>query len=208
MNNILKLYLAEANRYCSVFLNNHGRIIYLDIVRTGEYIEIVECKYLDRTKTTIPQLWVTRTCEVGELTHVIETEFDKSFVGVDFCDDVIVSSDYVVSTFFGDRKKKILIMIADGKVLRTILKNRYHRAILLELTLDDNNIATITQCRYVDKRAKGKHITPQGLITVRFNFSFSKLLEVANYELEGGFTDAIITREHTIVLDRPICGSI
>ena len=108
----------------------------------------------------------------------------------------------------GKRKKKILIMIADGNVLRTILKNKYHRTILWELTLDDHGIATITQCHYIDKRAKGKKITPQGLVTVRFDFSLSKLLEIANYEIEGGFTDAIIAHQHTLTLDGPVCGSI
>ena len=66
----------------------------------------------------------------------------------------------------GKRKKKILIMIAEGNVLRTILKNKYHRTILFELTLDDRGVAIITQCHYIDKRAKGKKIPPQGIVTV------------------------------------------
>jgi hypothetical protein len=35
-----------------------------------------------------------------------------------------------------------------------------------------------------------------------------ELLRVVNDELEGGFTDVAIAGEYTLVLDRPICGSI
>ena len=77
----------------------------------------------------------------------------------------------------------------------------------LELTVSEGT-ATITQCYYVDKRARGKKISPQGIVTVKFTFSLEKLIEVVNFELEGGFTDAIIAHAHTLTLDRPICGAI
>jgi hypothetical protein len=35
-----------------------------------------------------------------------------------------------------------------------------------------------------------------------------ELLRIVNTELEGGFTDVAVSEEHTLVLDRPICGSI
>ncbi len=107
----------------------------------------------------------------------------------------------------GCRKKKILIMLSEGDVLKTIFKSKYRREIYFELSIN-GGMATITQCYYVDKRAKGLKIPPQGIVTVRFEFSLEKLIEVVNSELEGGFTDAIITREHTIVLGRAICGAI
>ena len=205
---VLSFYKSENDRYISVFRNNHGRVIYLSIIRIGERIEIAECEYLDRTKAMTPTRLVTHNCALDELLDVIREELDRDFVEVEFCDDVIMTKDYLVSSFLGKRKKKILIMIADGNKLATILKNKYHRTILLELTLDDRGAATITQCHYIDKRAKGKKIPPQGLVSVRFEFSFPKLLEIANYELEGGFTDAIITHAHTLKLDGPICGAI
>ena len=207
-NKMLSLFKSDKAHYISVFRNNHGRVIYLSIIRTGERIEIVECEYLDRTKAMMPKRLVTHNCALDELLDVIREELDRDFAEVEFCDDVIISKDYLVSSFMGKRKKKILIMIAEGNMLRTILKNKYHRTILFELTLDDRGAATITQCHYIDKRAKGKKISPQGLVTVRFEFSLRKLLEVVNSELEGGFTDAIITREHTLTLDRPVCGAI
>ena len=207
-NKILSLFKSDNARYISVFRNNHGRVIYLDLVRHGESVEIAECEYLDRTKAMTPKRLVTRICALDELLNVIREELDRDFAELKFFDDVIMSKDYLVSSFLGKRKKKILIMIAEGNVLRTILKNKYHRTILFELALDDRGTATITQCHYIDKRAKGKKIPPQGIVTVRFEFSLQKLLEVVNSELEGGFTDAIITHQHTLTLDSPICGSI
>lgn len=35
-----------------------------------------------------------------------------------------------------------------------------------------------------------------------------ELLRIVNTELEGGFSDVAIASEYTLVLDRPICGSI
>ena len=100
-------------------------------------------------------------------------------------------------------------MIAEGDKLKTIFKSKFRREIYLELSVSDG-MAAITQCYYVDKRAKGKKIPPQGLVSVRFEFSLQKLLEVVNSELEGGFTDALISHVHTLKLnsDSPICGSI
>ena len=98
-------------------------------------------------------------------------------------------------------------MIAEGDRLKTIFKSKFRREIYLELALNDG-VATIVKCYYVDKRAKGMKLPPQGIVTVRFDYSLEKLLEVVNSELEGGFTDAIITHQHTLTLDGPVCGSI
>lgn len=194
-------------RYHVIFRNNHGRLIYLSLIRLREQVAIIECSYLDRTKASTPKLLRTRVCEVTNLLDVIRDELDKSFDEIKFCDDVIMSREYLVSSFLGAQKKKILIMIADGDKLKTIFKSKFRREIYLELALNDG-VATMTQCHYVDKRGKGKKKTPQGLVTVRFDFSLKNLLNVVNSELEGGFTDAIVTHEHTLTLDCPICGAI
>ena len=95
-----------------------------------------------------------------------------------------------------------------GGILKTVFKNKFRRVIYLEITLG-GGIATISNCYYVDPRGKDLEIPPQGLITVRFNFSLHNLLEVVNQELEGGFTDTVICEQSTVVLGTtPICGSI
>ena len=104
----------------------------------------------------------------------------------------------------------IIIALICGFVKRKTAKSvntLNYRWYYLELALN-NGAATIVQCQYVDKRAKGLKIPPQGIVTVKFTFSLEKLIEVVNSEFEGGFTDAIITHQHTLTLDGPICGSI
>ena len=205
---VLSFYKSDNAHYISIIRNNHGRVIYLSIIRTGERIEIAECEYLDRTKAMTPMRLVTRTCALDELLDVIREELDRGFAALEFNDDDIISKDYLVSSFMGKRKKKILIMIAEGDRLKTIFKSKFRREIYLELALNDG-VAIIVKCYYVDKRAKGMKLPPQGIITVRFDYSLKKLLEVINLELEGGFTHVLVTREHTLTLnDGPVCGSI
>lgn len=206
--NVLSFMKNFNNQYMAIFRTNHGRHIYLGIsVISDGFCTINECHYLDRTKGSTPKKLVTSVCELSFLLDVIKGELDKDFGDVIFADTAMSKEDYI-SLYFSNCKKKILIMIAENYTLRTIFKSKYRREIYLEVTVDENNVATITQCYYVDKRAKGLKIPPQGIVTVRFEFSLNQLLRVINEELEGGFTDAIITREHTIVLDRAICGSI
>ena len=204
---VLSFYKSDNAHYISVFRNNHGRVIYLSIIRMGERIEIAECEYLDRTKAMAPKKLVTRTCEFAKLTDVIGAELDRDFESVELCSDMVISKDYLVSCFLGSRKKKILIMIAEGDKLKTVFKSKFRREIYLEITLNGDQ-AIITQCYYVDKRAKGKKIPPQGIVTVNFAFSLENLLKIVNSELEGGFTDVLISNPHTLTLDGPICGSI
>lgn len=206
-NKILSLFKSDNARYISIFRNNHRRIIYLCIISIGELVAIEECEYIDRYKSSRPKKLTTRACELEKLTDVIREELDRDFESVELYSDTVVSKDYLIATFLGSQKKRILIMIAEGDKLKTIFKSKFRREIYLEITLNGDQ-ATITRCYYVDKRAKGLKIPPQGIVTVKFTFSLEKLIEVVNSELEGGFTDAIITHAHTLTLDSPICGAI
>ena len=98
-------------------------------------------------------------------------------------------------------------MLQDGNVLKTIFKNKFRREIFLEIVLEGNR-CLIRQCRYRDARAADKEITPHGLLTVYYEHSLANLLRIVNNELEGGFTDVVISDTYSIVLDRPICGRI
>lgn len=199
---------SDKGYYHTIFKNQHGRQIYMSVILVDGWITIKECFYLDRVDRPEPKRLATSICKLSSLLDVIKNELDKSFKAIQFDDSIVVSKDTLISTFLEERKKKILIMLADGDVLRTVFKSKYRREIYLEITLS-NDIATITQCYYVDKRANGKKIIPHGLITVRFHWGLQKLLETVNNELEGGFSGVLISSpHHTITLDRPICGSI
>ena len=207
MSNLL-LQKNDRGNYHAIFINNHGRILYIEIMFIEDFAVISDCEYIDRSKKSIPQKMTTHACVRGELLDLIACQLDKRFDSVDFLEYILLSKDSLISNFLSSRKKKTLIMLADGNILRTIFKSKVRREIYLELSVDNKGVATITQCCYVDKRAKGLKIPPQGIVTVRFEFSLNKLLRVINEELVGGFSDVMLTREHTIVLDRPICGSI
>ena len=101
-------------------------------------------------------------------------------------------------------KKRILLLIREGDVLRTVFKNNSHRTIFLELKVEGDR-GLIARCEYRDSRSA---VMVFGLKTIYFDFSLPALLEIVNTELEGGFTDIAVTEEHTLILDRPICGRI
>ena len=208
---ILTLYKTNGKEYSSIFRNNHGRIIFMSIILVDGFLTITECFYLDRVVRPEPKKLTTIICKLSSLLDVIKNELDKSFKEIEWDDSVIMSKEALISTHMAARKPKILIMLADNNgVIRTIFKSKFRREIYLEIALSgEGNIATISKCYYVDKRAKGMKIPPQGLITVRFEFSLKNLLEIVNTELEGGFTDVLISSpHHTITLERPICGAI
>ena len=92
-------------------------------------------------------------------------------------------------------------------MLRTIFKNKFRRGVFLEITLGIGE-SLISKCYYCDKRAENKPITPYGLKTIYFESGIDNILAIDNGELEGGFTDVVISENNTIILDRPICGSI
>lgn len=197
----------DQGHYHAIFRNNHGRIIFMSIILVDGFLTITECFYLDRTDFPEPKKLTTSICRLSSLLDVIKNELDKSFKEIQFDDSIVVSKETLISTFMEGRKKKILIFVADGNVIKTIFKSKYRREIYLELSIN-GNLATITQCCYVDRRAKGLKNPPQGIITVRFEFSLERLLKIVNSELEGGFTDVLISHAHTLTLDRPICGAI
>ena len=207
----LTLLKNDKNSYHAVFRNDHGRVIFLSVILLGGYITLKECFYLDREHRPEPKKLTTSICPASSLLDVIRNELDnKSLKSVRFDDSVVVSKETLIATHLAERKPKILIMLSDesGRVIRTVFKSKHRRAIYLEIGVDAENIATIKQCYYVDKRARGKKIPPQGLITVRFEFSLKNLLDVINKELEAGFNGAIVSNHHTLKLDRPICGAI
>lgn len=207
----LIFYKNNQGHYHTIFRNNHGRVIFLSIILVDGWISIKECFYLDRVSRPEPKRLATSICKISSLLKVIKNELDKSFNEIELDDSVVMSKEALISTYMAARKPKILIMLADDNgVIRTIFKSKFRREIYLEIALSgDGDIATISRCYYVDKRAKGMKIPPQGLITVHFEFSLKNLLEIVNTELEGGFTDVLISSpDHTIKLDRPICGAI
>ena len=201
---VLKFIKNENGGWHAAFKTNHARKIYLALSVSGDTFTIEECYYLDRSTKKRPKALTFEPFGRGELADKIARELDKSFSKIRFLENQILTEDELISSYLSDEKKKILLMLKEENVLRTVFKNKYHRAIYFEVTRTCGR-ALISDCHYADTRS-GE--VPQGLTTIYFPFSMERLLAVVNTELEGGFTDMAVSEEHTLVLDRPICGSI
>ena len=200
---ILKLTANENGIYHAVFKNNHARQIYLALSVRGAVCTVEECYYLDRSTKKTPKALTFGPFGRKELAEKIARELDKRFSEIQFLDNVIPKEELIAAFLVGE-KKKVLLLLKERDVLRTVFKNKYHRAIYFEVTLTTGR-ALISDCHYADTRSRD---IPQGLTTIYFPFSMENLLTIVNTELEGGFTDVAVSEEHTLVLDRPICGSI
>lgn len=204
----LILQRSEHGNYHAVFKTEHGRLIYLALAKgEDDNCSILECIYLDRNHPSSPNKQTTKTVSVDNLLRMIEEELDKAFSEIIWQEHEILTREDLIALYQKPEKKKILLFTKEGDVISTILKNRFRREILLEIRISDG-IGLITRCHYCDKRDQGRRMTPYGLTTIFFHYSLHRLLEIVNNELEGGFTDVMISDEHTIVLDRPICGRI
>ena len=200
---ILTLYREENGAYHTVFKTNHSRKIYLAISVNDDICTIEECYYLDRSVRKVPKCLTWEPFAMDRLTEKISAELDKTFLEVKFI-DALLGKEALIEDALEEEKKKILLLLKKNTQLRTIFKNKYHRAIYLEITLDGGR-SYISDCHYADERSG---MIPHGLTTICFAFSQKKMLQIVNDELEGGFSDVAIADEYTIALDRPICGSI
>ena len=167
---------------------------------------ILECVYIDRHTLCFPKKQVTKTVSINNLLELIRRELDKDFSEAIWLEEIL-SRNSLIESFQKPDKKKILLLLKEGNVIRTIFKSRVRREILLEVRVSDG-VGLITRCHYCDKRDQGRRTTPYGLTTIFFPYSLKRLLEIVNSELEGGFTDVMISDDHTVTLDRPICGWI
>lgn len=203
---ILTLFRTE-NGYHTVLKTNHGRLVYLALSANGNDYNVDECIYIDRSRPTSPKKQVSKKIPQEWLLDMLRAELDKDFASVQFADETIVTKQELIERHLRWEKKNILLLLKEQNCLKTIFKNKFRREIYLEISLGGEK-ALIARCHYCDARACDKKITPQGLTTIYYTHSLPKLLQIVNGELEGGFTDVMISEEHTIKLDRAICGSI
>lgn len=205
---ILTLIKTENGDYHSIFKTNHGRIVYLSVSVENDVCSVLECFYLDRSTRMRPKNQVSNVFRFDYLLNVIREELDKDFADYSISEQAISKEEYI-ARYMGTEKRKILLVLKSGNILKTRFKNRHRREIFLEITLSDH-CALVSLCRYCDTRSEcgEKQLTPQGLVTIYFDYSLDNLLTLVNSELEGGFTDVMVSEENTVILNRPICGRI
>ena len=200
---MLILIKNENGNYHTVFKNRHARMIYLAVSLQDGVCTVMECHYLDRSAEKTPKNVPSRPFAAAQLPDVLANTLDKRFYGFDVI-EAVVTKEELIAIHSSREKKRILLLIRNDDVLRTIFKNNSHRTIFLELKVEGDR-GLIARCEYRDSRSA---VMVFGLKTIYFDFSLPALLEIVNTELEGGFTDIAVTEEHTLILDRPICGRI
>ena len=200
---VLTFINNEGGSWHAIFKTNHSRKLYLALSVSGDVCTVEECYYLDRSTKKIPKALTFEPFSRDMLAEKIAKELDKRFSEIRFLENVIPKKE-LISAYLGGEKKKILLLLKKGDYLRTIFKNNSHRTIFLEMKVEGDR-GLIARCEYQDDRSS---VMVFGLKTIYFDFSLHALLEIVNTELEGGFTDVAVTEEHTLILDRPICGRI
>ena len=203
-----KFHLCKTpeNNLHGIICTKHGRYLYISLSREGKSFQITDCHYIDRSSYCVPKKLTTRLFPRKCLLEVIAGELDRIYSDVVFS-KVIVSKEDLLCKFASTKKKNTLILLREGNLLKTRFKNRCRRDIYFEIELGSNK-ALIKTCQYRDKRAHGSTMAPYGLTTIYFDFSLEAVLNLVNNELEGGFTDVLISDEHSITLDQPICGAV
>lgn len=214
---ILNLDRKQGHTYHTVFKNNHGRRLYLQLKIQNNEIFISDCFYTDRPARNghyaVPCNFNTSHCTCDSLIDVLKNELDKTFFGIKFSDteNNLSAEEYIKLKTQVKNKYKFLILVNDNKKYKTRLKNRIHRSILLEIVRNGDQ-GIITDCRYCDREYKrnNAYITPSGLTSITFDFSLYNILKIVNSELNCDFTDVIITTDSFGFNNTslPICGSI
>lgn len=218
-----------ANQYRSIFKTRHGRTVFLSVELIGEECVILDCFYIDRNQgysgavrySSRPKKQKSFRFPVEALLSVIAAELDKQFYGVHFITterfDLSVD-DYIRTWFAAKQKYRFLILVGEGELdhglpvrLRTRLKNKLHRSILIELEYYKDGKGVVKRCCYYDRvyKREGVQITPPMLLSCFFPYTKEGILNLLNHELYCDFTHILIT--DGIDLDSnttPLCGAL
>lgn len=220
----LQLYRLNNNDFRTVIKTRHGRIIYLELGQKSDTMTINQCSYIDRVRGgeyyAAPKKLVTLSFNHADLLHIIATELDRRYYGIDLIDSY---SELSTEEFIQYMLKKLnpyykfLIFIGEGEMIngipsciKTRFKNRLHRSIYLEMQYI-NNKGTITDCHYYDRTYKARsNVIPETLSTVCFEYNRQAILNIVNSELNTAFTDAIFVTDNSLNIENtlPLCGYI
>ena len=231
----LILEATAIGSYRSIFLNNHGRLIYLEIRESDNQWLIEECFYVDRNRgllgekrrRSVPLKQVTKVINRSEesLLLLLSREVDKLFFGVEdiYNENTLNMSanEYAEYHDLQNEKYYFLIFVGEGdtrqdnlkSTLKTRFKNKLHRSIYIEIEYYEDGKGRIKECYYYDKayiRNKSKIIPPK-LHSVYVDFTRKGLIQFFNSELDGYFTDILVISDGTLDIytnTTPVCGAL
>lgn len=223
--------VGASSAYRCLLKNQHGRKIYMELkIGNKEWI-ISECWYIDRNigktgdkrKSAIPLLWQTKEidCNIERLRYVLVEELDMTpFLEIDFIeniDTISLSPEEYISHHTAEDKYRFLILVQrktkKGVMLETVIKNKVHRRIYVNLSLQkEENAYILEECYYSDriyKLNKGK--IPETIVDGNTKgLRREDIIQWFNEQLTCDFNSVLFVSPEDIKLDKrkAICGTL
>ena len=214
-----------------ILKNQHGRKMYLELEVKAESFRISECWYIDRNigktgdkrKSAKPLLWQTKELDsnIEKLKNVFVEELNMTpFLEIGFVeneDTIFLTTEEFISHYTADDKYRFLILVQKktekGVVLETVIKNKVHRRIYVNLSLQKEKDAYILEeCYYSDRMYKlneGK--MPETLVDGNTKgLRREDLVQWFNEQLTCDFNSVLFVSPEDIKLDKrkAICGTL
>ena len=217
--------------YRSLLKNQHGRRIYIELNVNTDNIKILECWYYDRNigrtgdkrKSAEPLLWKTKETDsnIKNLKRVLVEELDMTpFLEIDFVkneDTISLTTEELISHHTADDKYRFLILVQKntekGVVLETVIKNKVHRRIYVNLSLQkEKNAYTLSRCYYSDRVYKlNERKMPETLVNGNTKGLLREdLIQWFNEQLTCDFNAVLFVSPEDIKIDtsKAICGTL
>lgn len=223
--------VGASSAYRCLLKNQHGRKIYMELVIGSEKYIITACWYFDRNigktgdkrKSAKPLLWQTKETDsnIENLKCVLVKELDMTpFLEIDFVeneDTISLTTEEFISHYTADDKYRFLILVQKktekGVVLETVIKNKVHRRIYVNLSLQKEKDAYILEeCYYSDRMYKlneGK--MPETLVDGNTKgLRREDIIQWFNEQLTCDFNSVLFVSPEDIKLDKrkAICGTL
>lgn len=223
--------VGASSAYRCLLKNQHGRKIYMELKIGNKEGIISECWYIDRNigktgdkrKSAIPLLWQTKEidCNIERLRYVLVEELDMTpFLEIDFIeniDTISLSPEEYISHHTAEDKYRFLILVQrktkKGVMLETVIKNKVHRRIYVNLSLQkEENAYILEECYYSDriyKLNKGK--IPETIVDGNTKgLRREDIIQWFNEQLTCDFNSVLFVSPEDIKLDKrkAICGTL
>ena len=192
---------------------------------------ISECWYIDRNigktcdkrKSAKPLLWQTKELDsnIENLRRVLVEELDITpFLEIDFVeneDTISLTTEEFISHHTADDKYRFLILVQKntekGVVLETVIKNKVHRRIYVNLSLQkEKNAYTLSRCYYSDRVYKlNERKMPETLVNGNTKGLLREdLIQWFNEQLTCDFNAVLFVSPEDIKIDtsKAICGTL
>ena len=223
--------VGASSVYRCLLKNQHGRKIYMELkIGNKEWI-ISECWYIDRNigktgdkrKSAIPLLWQTKEidCNMEQLRYVLVEELDMTPFGdisfIDNEDTISLTQEEFISRHTANDKYRFLIMVQrktkKGVMLETVIKNKVHRRIYVQLSLQkEKNAYILEECYYSDKIYKlNKGKMPETVVDGNTKgIRREDIIQWFNEQLTCDFNSVLFVSPEDIKLDKckVICGTL